>query len=264
MKPRLMTDRKLSLTKRFTGVQLKMGMLDRYKKKGGFLQLVNLIETSTKDKQEKFLSLIAIESAVWAEAVETKCLTLEKVLAWNTAYVAEVLPRLPHMQVAMIVGGIPARAPEILAILPYGDRKKVEDIVATKKITPAEFQLGCSKLFEEIRKMTNEGLLKFENFDPSLAIPDKIEDLLGQSEFQKSLKAAPSAPVKPADPAPSPKPVTVQAVFGPMKPAEIAGLSDLAIAKKKLVQFNEEYQKLMTENQALKLQVQKLTAKNAA
>lgn len=243
-----------------------MGMLDRYKKKGGFLQLVTLIETSTKEKQEKFLTLIAAESPVWANAVESKCLSIEKILAWNTAYLAEVLPRLPHLQVAMVVGGLPQeKAQHIFAVLPYGDRTKVEGILETKKITTGEFHLGCTKMYEEIRKMANEGLLKFENFDTSLSIPDKIEELLAQNEFQHSLKAAPapsqpaaSAP-KPAAPAPLP-PVS----FGPMKPAEIAVINDLAVAKKKLIQFNEEYQKLLSENQALKHQVQKLTAHKAA
>ena len=40
-------------------------MIDRYKKKGGFIQLLNLLETSSKAKQDQFLGLISQESKIW-------------------------------------------------------------------------------------------------------------------------------------------------------------------------------------------------------
>ena len=39
-----------------------MSMIDRYKKKGGFLQLLNLLETTGGEKREKFLKMIAEEN----------------------------------------------------------------------------------------------------------------------------------------------------------------------------------------------------------
>jgi hypothetical protein len=58
-----------------------MGMLDRYKKKSGFVQLLTLIETSSKQKQDQFLSLIGQEDSCLGECTEIKLLTIERSLA---------------------------------------------------------------------------------------------------------------------------------------------------------------------------------------
>lgn len=60
-----------------------MGMLDRYKKKGGFVQLLQLIETSPSKKQEQFLGLIAEESPAWEDTLRKKILTIDKVYSWD-------------------------------------------------------------------------------------------------------------------------------------------------------------------------------------
>src|SRR5690606_31128409 len=39
---------------------------------------------------------------------------------------------------------------------------------------------GIMKLFAEIRKMIQEGSLKFEKFDPDMVVPENIEELLSQ------------------------------------------------------------------------------------
>ena len=83
-----------------------MAMLDRYKKKGGFVQLLQLIETSPKAKQEQFLSLIASESPAWEEALRKKTITAEKILSWAPEVLAEVVTRLPPLTVSVILHGM--------------------------------------------------------------------------------------------------------------------------------------------------------------
>ncbi|MFN9067220.1 MAG: hypothetical protein ACK5V3_08325, partial [Bdellovibrionales bacterium] len=77
-----------------------MGMLDRYKKKGGFIQLLQLIETSSKSKQDQFLGLIAQESPNWENEIRKKMITLDKVLEWNPVYLSEIFSRLHPLTLA--------------------------------------------------------------------------------------------------------------------------------------------------------------------
>ncbi len=166
-----------------------MSMIDRYKKKGGFVQLLNLIETTGKDKQEKFLKLIADENPSWEQEVRKKMLTIDKVLGWNQTYLAEIFPRVPAVQLAMIVGGLPPeKAEHFKKVLTFKERKAVEDILQDKVPNGAEVGTGIMKLFAEIRKMIAEGSLKFEKFDQDMVVPENIEELLSQGRVYMSAK----------------------------------------------------------------------------
>ena len=63
-----------------------MGMLDRYKKKGGFIQLLNLIETTASPKAEKFLKMIGEESPAWEAEIKKKVLSIDRLATWNQSY----------------------------------------------------------------------------------------------------------------------------------------------------------------------------------
>lgn len=80
-----------------------MGMIDRYKKKGGFIQLVNLIETTGADKKEKFLKMIADENPTWEAAIKQKMLTMDRMSNWNQSFLMEFMPQVPAMAVACAI-----------------------------------------------------------------------------------------------------------------------------------------------------------------
>lgn len=82
-----------------------MGMLDRYKKKGGFTQLLQLIETSGKAKQEQFLAIVAQESPAWETEIRKKTLTLDKVMTWNPTYLSEIFSRIQILTLASAFHG---------------------------------------------------------------------------------------------------------------------------------------------------------------
>lgn len=175
-----------------------MSMIDRYKKKGGFVQLLNLIETTGKDKQEKFLKLIADENPAWEQEVRKKMLTMDKVLSWNATYLAEIFPRVPAVQLAMVVAGLPPEKAELFKkVLNFKERKTVEDILQDKTPNGSEISTGVMKLFAEIRKMTAEGSLKFEKFDQEMVVPENIEELLSQGRVYMSPKEI-DAQIEPA------------------------------------------------------------------
>ena len=74
-----------------------MGMIDRYRKTGGFVQLVALVETCPPAKQEKFLEIIKGEDARWSEAVRTKLLSMEKIYSWSNEVLAEIFGTLQDL-----------------------------------------------------------------------------------------------------------------------------------------------------------------------
>ena len=214
-----------------------MSMIERYKKKGGFVQLLNLIETSGKEKQEKFLKLIADESPDWELEIRKKMLTLEKVSSWNPSQLMEITPRIPATHLTMIAGGLKAeRLDNFLSALQFRERKIVEDSLKEKTPTPSEVSTGVVKLFSEIRKMAQDGVLKFEKIDPSMVIPDNIEESLDGG----GLRLAALTIDKESNPAPPPAGT----------PPSLA--EELGQLRRKIIQLSSENQRLLTENKNLR------------
>lgn len=218
-----------------------MSMIERYRKPGGFVQLLNLIETTGKDKQEKFLKMIADENPTWEVEVRKRLLTLDKVLGWNHTYLVEIFPRVQTIQLAMIAGGLPPEKFEgFMNILNFKERRQVEDILKEKKPTPGETSSGIMKLFAEIRKMESEGSLKFDKFDPDMVIPEDIEEKLGKGI---SLSAISSKDLDDAA-------ASVPQSMGASIPSNV--LEELAGLRKKLVTLSQENNKLQTDNKVMK------------
>ena len=80
-----------------------MSMIDRYKKHGGFVQLLQLIETTEHAKSEKFLKMIAEENPVWEAEIRKKVLSIDRLLGWNQTYLMEFLPRLSAKAVQKVI-----------------------------------------------------------------------------------------------------------------------------------------------------------------
>jgi len=220
-----------------------MSMIDRYRKPGGFIQLLNLIETTGKDKQEKFLKMIYDENPAWESEIKKRLLTIDKILAWNPTYLAEIFPRVQPLQLAMVVGGLPKeKAEQFMKILNFKERKNVEEILKEKTPNPGETTAGIMKLFAEIRKMESEGTLHFEKFDPGMVIPEDIEEKLGRGFIP--LLVTDSSPSASGDP-------TV-ASTGPAGgiPASVA--EEMTMLRRKLVQLTQENQRLQQDNSSMK------------
>lgn len=231
-----------------------MSMIDRYRKKGGFIQLLNLIETSPKDKQEKFLSLIGQESPGWEQEVRKKILTVDKFLGWNPSYLAEILPRIPVMQLAMFAGGLPAEKKAIfIQSLGFKERKQVEDFLSEKQPTPAEFSAAAMKLFAEVRKMVQEGSLKFEKFDPEMVVPENIEELLGKGRTGLSSREHELMSPQMGNPTGSAQMIDTTQTMGSAAVGIPSNVSEeLTQLRRKLVSMTQDLQKLQAENQSMR------------
>jgi len=160
-----------------------MGMLDRYKKKGGFNQLLTLIETSGHKKQEQFLGLISQESPAWEVELKKKILTPDRVFTWPQEVLAEVLSRLQPLTLCVSLHGRdPQDLEKILAILPPITKRRIYDQMAELNPNPAEKATCEMKLVTEVRAIASAGYIKIEKFDSDLFIEENIEDKLNHSD----------------------------------------------------------------------------------
>lgn len=160
-----------------------MGMLDRYKKKGGFFQLLTLIETSGGKKQEQFLGLICQESPAWEQELKKKMLTADRVFTWPNDVMSEILTRLQPLTLCVCLHGRSAPEVEkILGPLPPITKRKITDQMSELNPNPAEKATCEMKLITEVRAIAASGYIKFEKFDADLFVEENIEERLNNSD----------------------------------------------------------------------------------
>jgi len=158
-----------------------MGMLDRYKKKGGFIQLLNLLETSSKAKQEQFLTLISQENINWEMELKKRVLTVDKIVEWPREPLSEIISRIQPLTLAVALRKFEApKREEILAVLSQSDRRKILSLIDETNPNPAEIATCLSKIVTEVRSLVQQGIIKLEKFNPDMAVPENIEDLISQ------------------------------------------------------------------------------------
>ncbi len=156
-----------------------MGMLDRYRKSGGFIQLVMLLETCGPAKQEKFLELVRQEAPNWADEIKTKMIDINRVYSWNDEALAEIVGTLQDLCLAVAIhAAVEPMKSRLLGMLSHGRKRKIDDLLGRTPPTPAEISTMHMKIVETVRKMANDGFLRFDKVDPTLIIEDDIEDKL--------------------------------------------------------------------------------------
>ncbi len=229
-----------------------MGMLDRYKKtKGGFGQLLQLIETSPQKKREQFLALIAEENTIWEEHLRKRLLSVEKIFSWDQQVLSEILSRLQPLTLAVALFGNPSEDTEkLLACLPPITKRKITDMIADSSPSTAEKATCMMKIISEVRGYISQGIVKLEKIDPELYIPENFEDMLA------SMSAGFSADVIVIKCGNSPdfdqnkKP---DAFGKPIASTEVvASTPDLDLLKRKMNQLIAEVNSLKNENSQLK------------
>lgn len=154
-------------------------MLDRYKKKGGFLLLLQLLETSSKLKREQFLGLIYSESVDWERALRSKLLNIDRIYSWDSRYLCEVLSRVPpNILACALYADESVKIERILSCLPPLEARKISNLVASVNPSNAEKNTCIVKILIEARELIRIGILRLEKFDPEIAVPENIEESL--------------------------------------------------------------------------------------
>ncbi len=212
-----------------------MSMIDRYKKKGGFIQLLILLETTGGEKREKFLKMIADENPAWEAEIKKKMLSIDRICSWNATFLMEIFPRIPAPQMAAVISALsPEKQTIFQSALNFKDKKFVEDYLKEKKPNPGEINSAIMKLMSTIREMVASGALKFEKFDQDMVIPENIEELLSSGRVAVSDKE-------------------LETHFAPPPPGLPPQMTEeLNQLRRKLVQLTQENHKLTQEAQTYK------------
>jgi hypothetical protein len=159
-----------------------MGQLDRYKKPGGFQQLLALIESFAAQKQEKFLNIVDQENPTWGKALREKLLTVKRILNWPPATLAEIVPTMNVNILAIALHGLTKEEVErFLSGLPAGEKRKITNEFEVVRPQPNEIVATHVRLIDTVRKMINEGQLRLESVDPGVLITEKTEEQLLQA-----------------------------------------------------------------------------------
>lgn len=233
-----------------------MSMLDRYKKKGGFIQLLILIETSSKSKQEQFLNLIAQENPHWEETIKKKTITLDRILSWDQTYVGEILSRVQPLTVAVAFRGFPQdKLDFIFSCFSSTDKRKIQNLISETQPSPGEILTCGMKVITEVRELMKTGVLKMEKIDPDLMIPDNIEDILNTKVSSNTVANIDEAiqETKSAKPSSS-KEATVTVSGGGHENL----LHEIETLKKKVLVFTNENNHLKSENAVLKSKLEQI------
>lgn len=219
-------------------------MLDRYKKKGGFYQLLQLLETSPTAKREQFLGLIGGESPAWEEALRKRILTITRVYSWDGQYLVEIFSRVQPLTLANALHGNPQEEVDhLLGCLPPISKRKITDLMAESSPSAAEKSTCISRMLSEVRGFVSQGIIRLEKVDPELLIPENIEELLNVNAF-----ATPFFEVEPAA-----KKDSQPNIVGDSDPVmSTAGQQEAEFLKRKVSQLSAEVNALKHENTVLK------------
>ena len=157
-----------------------MSLLGRYRKPGGFLQLIQLVETTEPQRRKNLIELIAKEDPGWANLVCNKMLTPEKVLAWSENTLNKVWPHMP-LNIIMIIwqksaSVSRARIEHSLPqnyYLPF--RRAAE---AIKPLEESAVITARLRLVAIVRELDIKGKIKLSEIDPALALESQLIEFL--------------------------------------------------------------------------------------
>lgn len=218
-----------------------MAMVDRYKKSGGFLQLVQVIETCNQKKRDQFMNIITEESPNWAEALNQKCITFDKIISWKAEVILDIMASVNTLAFSAALKSLnPENLDLFLQKLSHQDRKKIELAMQESNPNPNEIFSSVLKVISETRMLMVQGALKAEKIDPNLVIPEEFESILEKNEQSRQA----SAPLNFDGPSLN--------FSGGNASVEVDKL------QKKLVLLSKEVQMLKQENQVMKDKLDKI------
>lgn len=153
-----------------------MNSLQRYKKPGGFNQLLTLIEGFGAQKRQKFLEMIEVESLAWANALREKIITVEKINRWPDEVILEVMKMLPEkLMVFSLQALAESRREPLMALFPQSEKRRITLVLSEGTPTTEEMSAAMNKFIETARRMINDRILQVDKFDMSLFIPAEFE-----------------------------------------------------------------------------------------
>jgi len=151
-----------------------MSVLNRYRKPGGFRQLVQLIETSQPVKQAQLLKAVAHEDPNWAQLLMQKKITIDMVLAWDKSLVWIIFEAMQDRHCATLLCHLghdwTNQVPQNL------HQEKARQIrrllLGMGDPSPAEIRAAQVHLLEVVRLLDEEKRINLRLIDPRLDLED--------------------------------------------------------------------------------------------
>lgn len=228
-----------------------MAMVDRYKKSGGFVQLLQVIETCGPKKREQFMGIISQESPNWAEAINQKSLNYEKILSWGPEFLLEIVT-VNMLSFATALKGLPPdQLSAFLGKFAHQDKGKIERAMLDINPNPAEISASQMKVITDTRGLLISGALKADKIDVSLVIPHEFEVTLqkGGSGGGEASSGGGSAAVNE---------IVSAALNHNANGATASTVAEVDKLQKKLALLSKEFQVLKQENFILKDKLEKI------
>ena len=199
------------------------------------------------------------ENPEWAEALNQKCLSFEKILSWKPEAILEIIASVNMLSFTASLKSLDPEKLEIfLQKLSGQDRKKFELALAEAKPSPNEIYASVQKVIGETRLLFVQGALKADKIDQTLVIPDDYEFMLGRSEQGRNSGGASSSgssagtPTLKFDVASSPG-------LGASVNSSMSSLNaEFDKIQKRIVLLTREVQTLKSENQLMKDKLEKI------
>lgn len=242
-----------------------MGMLDRYRKPGGFAQLLTLLETSPAAKQEKFLALIFEESPAWADEVKKRMLNFENILTWPIQDLMEFIPRMPEKIVSAAIWGFSDdQIANLMKAVSPQQRRFIMDAKANNVApTGAEIATCRNKFVVEARAAGTSGALKLEKINPDLVIPEGIESKLRDKfDPHKLAEAAGASPTGSSGSSSGSSygssAKSVNTSNAPATTASISQSEELFNLRRQVLQMEKDLKSVRHENEIMKSKLEQI------
>lgn len=152
-----------------------MSILNRFRKKGGFNQLLLLLESCDPTKQKNLLSLVAKEDPGWAYLFKLKTITFEKLIGFDDQLWLDLIPHLNHKVIGDFIAHLePKQKSRFLILLDYSSQRIVSQMLIEKTPTVAQQGTAFIKIVQTVRELEDKKIINFVHYDPSLVIDLKI------------------------------------------------------------------------------------------
>ncbi len=151
-----------------------MSILARYRKPGGFKQLLQLIETSQPQKQEKLLEVVEKEDPDWANLIRAKKISPEMVLEWEKDHLSLIFENMVSQHCSNIFKtlGIEAFKEYSTLIGPDKYRELKQMLEDSSEPSPAQLASAYTHMLETVRFLDEEKIIDLRYINPILDLSE--------------------------------------------------------------------------------------------
>jgi hypothetical protein len=157
-----------------------MSMLARYKKAGGIIELVKLIEDSGEPKRSQLIAMIRQEDPEFAARVESRIFSYEMLHTLPENLLAEIVascsPKVLAISLATETDEVFIKLCERCLGQNFSEYKSEKEVAQSSALTPSQIEAGRKKLISTARKLESEGRIKlpFSDSGGGPAAPGKL------------------------------------------------------------------------------------------